>query len=68
MARTLEMQPLEARCHLGLAVAHHADGRIDEACAAQRDATAMFRRMGMEFWLSQAQRLQFGGEHAGSRE
>ena len=68
LARTLEMQPLEARCHLGLAVAHHADGRIDEARAAQRDATAMFRRMGMEFWLSQAQRLQFGGEHAGSRE
>jgi hypothetical protein len=51
------MRPLEARCHLGLAVLHHAEGRTDEACAARGDAIEMFRSMGMEFWLRQAQAL-----------
>jgi DNA-binding SARP family transcriptional activator/tetratricopeptide (TPR) repeat protein len=62
LAGTLEMRPLEARCHLGLAALHQADGRIDEASAARVHAIAMLRSMGMNFWLSQAQGLRLGGE------
>jgi DNA-binding SARP family transcriptional activator/tetratricopeptide (TPR) repeat protein len=62
LAGALEMRPLEARCHLGLAALHQADGRIDEASAARGQAIAMLRNMGMNFWLSQAQGLRLGGE------
>jgi tetratricopeptide (TPR) repeat protein len=62
LAGALEMRPLEARCHLGLAALHQADGRIDEASAARGQAIAMLRSMGMNFWLSQAQGLRLGGE------
>jgi tetratricopeptide (TPR) repeat protein len=62
VAGALEMRPLEARCHLGLAALHHAEGRTDEACAAREHAIEMFRSMGMQFWLNQAQRLGFGSE------
>ena len=58
LARALEMRPLEARCHLGLAPLHHAAGRAEEAGAARRQAIEMFRGMGMEFWLTRAQRLE----------
>jgi tetratricopeptide (TPR) repeat protein len=56
VARELEMRPLEARCHLGLATLHHAAGTRDEASAAQRQAIEMFRSMAAEYWLVQAQR------------
>ena len=62
LAGTLEMRPLEARCHLGLAALHQADGRIDEASAARVHAITMLRSMDMNFWLSQAQGLRLGGE------
>jgi DNA-binding SARP family transcriptional activator/tetratricopeptide (TPR) repeat protein len=64
LAGALEMRPLEARCHLGLAALHHAEGRSDEACAAREQATEMFRSMGMDFWLTQAEALRLGGERA----
>jgi tetratricopeptide (TPR) repeat protein len=57
LARALEMRPLEARCYLGLAPLHHAEGRSAEARAALGEAIAMFRSMGTEFWVAQAQRL-----------
>jgi DNA-binding SARP family transcriptional activator/tetratricopeptide (TPR) repeat protein len=57
LARSLEMRPLEARCLLGLAPLHHAEGRSDEARAALGQAIEMFRGMGTEFWAAQAQRL-----------
>jgi tetratricopeptide (TPR) repeat protein len=66
LAGALEMRPLEARCHLGLAALHHAEGRTDETCAARERAIEMFRSMGMQFWLTQAQELdrQLGGVDA----
>jgi DNA-binding SARP family transcriptional activator/tetratricopeptide (TPR) repeat protein len=57
LARALEMRPLEARCYLGVAPLHHAEGRSAEARAALAEAIAMFRSMGTEFWVTQAQRL-----------
>src|SRR5262245_45250018 len=63
LATALEMRPLEARCHLGRALLHRAEGRIDEAGATQARAIAMFRSMGMDFWVSQAQGLPFGSDH-----
>ena len=60
LAGALEMRPLQARCHLGLATLHHADGARDEAAASRVRAMEMFQDMGMQFWLSQAQRL-WGG-------
>jgi tetratricopeptide (TPR) repeat protein len=60
LARALEMRPLEARCHLGLAALHHAEGRSDEACTARSQAIEMFRSMGMTFWLTQAEGLRPG--------
>jgi DNA-binding SARP family transcriptional activator/tetratricopeptide (TPR) repeat protein len=68
LAGALEMRPLEARCHLGLATLHHAEGRREEACAARRHAIEMFQSMGMEFWVTQAQALQLGGGHPARRD
>jgi tetratricopeptide (TPR) repeat protein len=62
LAGALGMRPLEARCHLALAALHQADGRVDEASVARGHAISMFRSMGMNFWLSQAQGLRLGGE------
>jgi len=68
LAETLEMRPLEARCHLGLAALHHAEGRSAEAAAARARATEMFRSMGMDFWLTRAQGLRLAGEHPVRRD
>jgi tetratricopeptide (TPR) repeat protein len=64
LAAALEMRPLDARCHLGLAALHQAEGRIDEACAARGHAIEMLRSMGMNFWLTQAQGLRIGGHQS----
>jgi DNA-binding SARP family transcriptional activator/tetratricopeptide (TPR) repeat protein len=58
LAGALEMRPLEARCHLGLATLHHAEARREEAWVARERAVEMFRSMGMEFWLTQAQKVR----------
>jgi hypothetical protein len=68
LAGALEMRPLEARCHLGLAALHHAEGRRDEASTAREHAIEMLRSMGMEFWLTQAERLPLGGQHPARRD
>jgi DNA-binding SARP family transcriptional activator/tetratricopeptide (TPR) repeat protein len=68
LAGALDMRPLEARCHLGLAALHHAEGRSDEACAARAQATEMFRSMGMDFWLTQAEGLRLDGEQPPRRD
>lgn len=57
LAEALEMRPLAARCHLGLAALHHAEGAREEALAARQRAIEMFRGMGMQLWLTQAERL-----------
>jgi hypothetical protein len=41
--------PIEARCHLGLAALHLADGQIDEASAARVHAITMLPSLGMSF-------------------
>jgi tetratricopeptide (TPR) repeat protein len=60
LARALEMRPLEARCHLGLAALHHAHGRADEARAAADRATQMFRDLEMGYWLARAEAVDSG--------
>ena len=57
LARALEMRPLEARCHLGLAPVHQGEGRTEDARMARSRAIEMFQSLGSEFWLTQAQRL-----------
>src|SRR5689334_23014134 len=57
LAGALEMRPLEARCHLGLASLHHVQGRSDAARDSLGRAIEMFHSMGAEFWAAQAQRL-----------
>src|SRR5262245_2911579 len=62
LAGTLEMRPLEARCHLGLAALHRAAGRRTEARAAFTHARAQLRAMGMDFWLNRAETRRLGQE------
>jgi DNA-binding SARP family transcriptional activator/tetratricopeptide (TPR) repeat protein len=62
LAGTLEMRPLEARCHLGLAALHRAAGRRAQSRAALSHARAQLRAMGMEFWLIRAKSLGLGQE------
>jgi DNA-binding SARP family transcriptional activator len=62
LAGALEMRPLEARCHLGLAALHRAAGRRAEARAALGRALELFKAMGMEFWLARARALRLGRE------
>ncbi len=64
LAGTLEMRPLEARCHLGLAALHRATGQRAEARTALTQARAQLRALGMDFWLSRAEagRLGHGAE------
>jgi hypothetical protein len=51
------MRPLEARCHLGLAPVHHAQGLTENARAAAQQAIEMFQSMGAASWVTRAQRL-----------
>ena len=54
LAEALEMRPLEARCHLGLAALHRAAGRHEQARAALDRAVEPLQSMGMAFWLTRA--------------
>jgi Tetratricopeptide repeat len=58
LAGTLGMRPPEARCQLGLAVLHRAEGRHDQARAALARALELFKCMRMKFWLARAETLQ----------
>jgi tetratricopeptide (TPR) repeat protein len=60
LARTLEMRPLMAWCHLGLAALHRAGGQQAEARAALSHARVHLRAMGMEFWLIRAEARRYG--------
>jgi tetratricopeptide (TPR) repeat protein len=55
MAQELAMRPLVAHCHLGLGTLYrrfNVPARVEEHLAI---ATAMYREMGMNFWLEKAE-------------
>jgi hypothetical protein len=55
LASELEMRPLVAHCHLGLGKMHHRTGDPGQAHEHLAIATAMYREMGMTYWLEQAE-------------
>ena len=55
LARELEMRPLQAHCHLALGELAQKSARHAEAREQLSEATAMFREMGMQFWLEKAE-------------
>ena len=57
IAKALAMRPLAGRCRLGLAELHARRGEPARAAAEARRACALFRRMGMQFWLDRAEAL-----------
>jgi class 3 adenylate cyclase/tetratricopeptide (TPR) repeat protein len=56
LASTLEMHPLLAHCHLGLARLFNRTGEHEEARRHFTVATTMMREMGMRYWLEKAER------------
>ena len=49
------MRPLIAHCHLGLGKLHRRIGPRQQAVEHLTTATAMYREMGMPFWLDKAE-------------
>jgi tetratricopeptide (TPR) repeat protein len=54
LAEDLDMQPLQAHCHLGLGTLSATTGRREQARAALSAAITLYGAMGMTFWLPQA--------------
>ena len=55
LAKKLGMLPLIAHCHLGLGRSHLNAGNYKDANLQLKDATNLYRKLNMNFWLSQAQ-------------
>jgi tetratricopeptide (TPR) repeat protein len=55
LAEELGMRPLLARCHFGLGKIYKQAGQPQQAEAHLTTATTMYREMGMQFWLVQAE-------------
>jgi tetratricopeptide (TPR) repeat protein len=55
LADQLGMRPLIAHCHLGLGKLERRTGKPDLAREHLTTATAMYREMGMQLWLDQAE-------------
>lgn len=55
LARELEMRPLQARCQLALAGVQRESGAHGEAELNLAHSAAMFRDMGMPFWVARAE-------------
>ena len=55
IAEALEMRPLAARCHLGLATLHRRAGDAELAGSAARVAIRLFDGLGMSAWLARAE-------------
>ena len=53
-AEELDMRPLVAHCHLGLGKVYRLAGNLGQAQDHLTIATAMYREMGMTYWLGQA--------------
>ena len=60
LATELDMRPLVAHCHLGLAKLHRRAGDRGKAEEHLQTATTMYREMGMHFWLEKAD-AELGG-------
>jgi class 3 adenylate cyclase/tetratricopeptide (TPR) repeat protein len=60
IAEDLGMRPLLARCHLGLGRLARATGDGAGAAKHLETATALFREMGMRFWLERLERDRVG--------
>jgi class 3 adenylate cyclase/tetratricopeptide (TPR) repeat protein len=56
LAETLDMRPLVAHCHAGLAKLCRRTGKQQEAEEHRTIAMTMYRDMGMTYWLEKAQR------------
>ncbi len=55
LAEELGMRPLIAHCHRGLGKLYRRTGKQQEAQERLTTATAMYREMGMTYWLEQAE-------------
>jgi tetratricopeptide (TPR) repeat protein len=55
LAEELGMQPLQAHCHNGLGTLYLKIGQQEQARIALATAIALYRAMGMTFWLPQAE-------------
>ena len=55
LAEELGLRPLQAHCHLGLGTLYARAGRPEQARTALSTAIALYRDMGMTFWLPQAE-------------
>ncbi len=55
LATELGLRPLVAHCHLGLGTLARQTGRGEQAQEHLTTATAMYRDIGMRFWLEQAE-------------
>jgi tetratricopeptide (TPR) repeat protein len=54
LAGELGMRPLLAHCHLGLGKLYWRTGQREQAQEHLSTATAMYREMGMTYWLERA--------------
>jgi tetratricopeptide (TPR) repeat protein len=55
LADELGMRPLVAHCHLGLGKLYRRTGKEQEAQEHLTTATAMYREMGMTYWVEKAE-------------
>jgi tetratricopeptide (TPR) repeat protein len=55
LAEPRGMRPLVAHCHLGLGKLYRRTGKTEQAQEHISTATAMYREMGMIYWLEQAE-------------
>jgi hypothetical protein len=55
LAEPRGMRPLVAHCHLGLGKLCRQTGQREQAREHLTNATAMYREMGMTYWLEQAE-------------
>ena len=55
LAEELGMRPLQAHCHRGLGTLYAATGQRKQARSGLVTAIALYREMGMTFWLPQAE-------------
>jgi len=59
LAEPRRMQPLVAHCHLGLSKLYGRTGKLSDAEEHVTIATGLYRGMGMQFWLEQAEEAKW---------